>query len=91
MSAVRQECIVPGCNRTAVTRGLCHSCYMVARRLVKNGVTSWITLKSAGLATGRQYRAFGTGPFVIAFAKLQDASAEPSNEETAEPENTDAS
>jgi len=35
-----QECLNPQCNNKAVTRGLCNTCYTMARRLIRKGVTS---------------------------------------------------
>lgn len=43
-------CIVPGCDRPAMSRGLCEGCYNKARELVKYGRTTWEKLVSMGLA-----------------------------------------
>lgn len=47
------KCLVPGCDKPQKTRGLCVSCYTVARDLVKSGKTSWPTLVEAGRALSR--------------------------------------
>ena len=43
------RCIIEGCDRKATARGLCHSCYLTALRLIQAGETSWELLEQAGL------------------------------------------
>ena len=43
------RCTIETCDRKAVTRGLCHSCYLTALRLVKAGETTWSELEQKGL------------------------------------------
>lgn len=47
------KCIVPECGRVAKTRGLCATCYSVARQLVKDCVATWELLEAAGKVQGR--------------------------------------
>lgn len=42
--------MIDGCDREIEARGLCHSCYQVALRKVKEGVVSWENLVDMGLA-----------------------------------------
>lgn len=43
------ECMTEGCNKNAITRGLCRTCYNQARKLVKNHATSFFELETLGL------------------------------------------
>jgi len=43
------RCTIDGCDRKAVTRGLCHSCYLTALRLVQAGEATWTALEATGL------------------------------------------
>lgn len=43
-------CLVPNCGRIPRARGLCISCFAVARDRVVEGVISWETLERAKLA-----------------------------------------
>lgn len=45
-----QRCITPTCKRRQRSRGLCHSCYNVACKLVWGGKTTWEKLEAAGKA-----------------------------------------
>mgnify|MGYP003148638141 FL=1 len=42
------ECLVPGCNNDAKTRGLCSTHYMYAHRLVTRGKSTWKELEETG-------------------------------------------
>lgn len=46
--AEKAKCLA--CERDAVTRGLCRSCCMSARRAVNSRETTWKKLEAAGLA-----------------------------------------
>lgn len=41
-------CLTPECGKPGRTRGLCSRCYTVARRLVKDGRTTWDALEAKG-------------------------------------------
>lgn len=43
------RCIIEGCERKATTRGLCHSCYLTALRLIQAGETTWDDLEAQKL------------------------------------------
>lgn len=43
------RCVIEGCDRKASSRGLCHTCYITALRLVQAGETDWTALEKAGL------------------------------------------
>lgn len=45
---MKDKCLVPDCSGLGYSRGLCHSCYYVAKRLVKNGRTTWEQLAIDG-------------------------------------------
>ncbi len=64
------RCVIEGCDRKAVTRGLCHSCYLTALRLVQAGETTWTALETAGLC-GPLMRT--PNAFAAAYAKLPPA------------------
>jgi hypothetical protein len=42
-------CMTPGCDREAFTRGVCGSCYQVARRAINRGESTWAQLEESGL------------------------------------------
>jgi hypothetical protein len=42
------KCLRPGCSAKVYARGLCESDYEIARRLVKNKLTTWDALAEAG-------------------------------------------
>tara|TARA_R100000008_G_C3532435_1_gene140028 strand:- start:416 stop:778 length:363 start_codon:yes stop_codon:yes gene_type:complete len=42
------NCLVPGCETEAKTRGLCSTHYMYAHRLVTRGQTTWPELERQG-------------------------------------------
>lgn len=43
-------CLRPKCNRVAECRGLCGSDYVIANRLVNEGLTTWEELERKGKA-----------------------------------------
>ena len=71
-----KQCIVPDCNRTERTRGLCNSCYLCARKQIFIGETTWERLEGLGLAQ-RKTPATREGVFSRAFtaAKERDKDA----------------
>ncbi|MCK9571436.1 hypothetical protein M0R72_20980 [Candidatus Pacearchaeota archaeon] len=64
------RCVIEGCDRKAVTRGLCESCYHTALRMVSAGETNWTALEQAGLC-GPMMRT--PNAFAAAYAKLPPA------------------
>jgi hypothetical protein len=62
-------CCVPKCSRVSISRGMCQSCYVQARRSIKIGMTTWAALEAEGLAIkpfkGRN------GPLSNAIAKIK--------------------
>ena len=44
------RCLRPDCGRAARIRGLCHSCYNCALKLVKRGLVTWTALEDSGKA-----------------------------------------
>ena len=44
-------CLTPDCENGEESRGLCHSCYAVARRLIKDKRTTWAQLEELSLAS----------------------------------------
>jgi hypothetical protein len=46
------DCLVPGCNNEAKTRGLCSTHYMYAHRLVARYKTTWQELEEQGKCLG---------------------------------------
>ena len=50
------------CGRAAATRGLCHACYVAARRLVRLGQATWRQLEEAGRARPRKRTPFNRHP-----------------------------
>lgn len=57
------ECLIVGCDREAVSRGVCHSCYASARNAIKKQATSWAELEKLGLV----------GPPLVAKSKFAAA------------------
>lgn len=43
-----EKCLNPNCQALANARGLCHSCYGVAHRLVNAKRTTWQDLEARG-------------------------------------------
>lgn len=43
-----ERCIVHECGREERSRGLCHACYMYARRRIDNGSTTWEEMEADG-------------------------------------------
>lgn len=48
-------CLKPNCGKVATSRGLCPSCYRVARMLVKEHKTTWEKLEQTGRCKAAQY------------------------------------
>jgi hypothetical protein len=46
--ASAMKCLTEGCERSAVARGLCRSCYQIARNHVKSGKITWKELEASG-------------------------------------------
>lgn len=51
MSQSTKRCLRPECVGRVYARGLCHVDYMVARRMIGRGETTWEALVAAGKAT----------------------------------------
>ena len=69
----KTKCLIDGCTRAAVSRGLCHACYSVARGTILRNETSWEELENLGLA--RHFtmgRAPAAGAFAIALANAKN-------------------
>ena len=49
------ECLVPECDNTAISRGLCSTCARHAQRLVRQGLTTWKELIEKGKALPSQH------------------------------------
>jgi len=50
------KCLNPACVRPAEFRGLCHSCYEVAAKMVRAGQTTWERLVAIGRAHAPRLR-----------------------------------
>lgn len=48
------RCLNPKCHRTAETRGLCSTCYTIARNAVRRGETTWAKLEAEGKVSPRK-------------------------------------
>ena len=44
----KPPCLYPTCERESKARGLCHSHYQTALRLVKEGLSTWDRLEELG-------------------------------------------
>lgn len=44
------KCLTEGCHTKAQWKGLCASCYGVAKKLIEKGQTTWEELTELGLA-----------------------------------------
>lgn len=42
-------CVTKNCTRPSVSRGLCQTCQMAAKRLIREGKTTWEQLEEMGL------------------------------------------
>lgn len=51
-----KKCLNPACENEGKTRGLCCTCYAVARKAVKDGQITWEKLVEAGKALKRGER-----------------------------------
>ena len=56
-----KKCLVPGCKKTAIWRGLCKSCYSAAARRIRQAKEAgeqldWETLEAKGLALPKNSR-----------------------------------
>lgn len=56
-------CLLEGCNRETVARGLCWPCYKQAQMFVKKGRATWDQLIAAGWALPARNCKRGTNPF----------------------------
>lgn len=50
MAKENKACVVPHCSRESKIRGLCPSCYQLARTLVFKGKITWAFLEEKGMA-----------------------------------------
>lgn len=50
------KCLNPSCTRQKKYRGLCEACYQVANRLIREKLTTWQDLYSAGKCERAQTR-----------------------------------
>ncbi len=70
-------CLIEGCERKVITRGLCHPCYQLAFKCVRRGDATWEQLVVAGLALEAQATSFtATSPFTSALKKQLQAGLE---------------
>ena len=68
------KCLIEGCNNMSAAtlkRGLCMQCYSKAKKMVDNGITSWLKLVSLGLSLGIDGIG-STDPFVSAYNKATE-------------------
>lgn len=64
-----QKCITELCQNDSTTRGLCYSCYGVARTAVSKNITTWAELESNGLCKEATKKKGGNSLFMQAFKK----------------------
>lgn len=77
-------CLVPDCNLQVQSRGLCGTCYQMARQHVLKNETTWEELEALGLAAPTKRRASGKrGLFTAAL------DAKSADQPTPEAEDTD--
>lgn len=68
-------CLVENCGRKVYARGLCGACIAKARRMVREGQSSWNEIERLGLIQPAAYRARGTSIFGQAFERAKAATA----------------
>ncbi len=51
----RATCLIPGCSRTNISRGLCRSCHNSAHTLIANRGATWGELEDYGLARAKMH------------------------------------
>lgn len=68
----RAVCLIQDCERDAVTRGVCRSCYTTLYLRVEKGETTWAALEKAGLVLpSGQFRLAPRSPAAAALDALQ--------------------
>lgn len=67
------KCLAKGCKRKAVTRGLCHSCYVTTRDLITAKKTTDSQLIDQGLILAPFSNANSRSPIKKQFAKARGA------------------
>ena len=72
----QMKCLI-GCDRVAIGRGLCGSCYRTARLNVKAGKTSWAQLEYYGMAKPAGNVGRGEGPFTRMLKEKQEQPTAP--------------
>lgn len=50
----RKRCVTSGCGNAAWTRGLCNTCYQLARKRVMDGEVTWEAIEKAGCAVPKK-------------------------------------
>lgn len=66
------QCLTPGCTNRLVSRGLCPSCYISARRIVRDKESTWEQLEAIGLVAPA--RRASIGKFRVAFLAAKSHS-----------------
>ncbi len=52
----RKECLIDGCTKPSIARGLCDADYQTAHYYVTQGKTTWEKLEKKGMADGKAKR-----------------------------------
>lgn len=47
---IKEKCVTDGCVRDGISRGLCQTCYVSAKKIVDSGKYSWEELARLGMA-----------------------------------------
>lgn len=68
-------CGVASCKRPRRTRGVCQSCYLTARLMVKNGETTWDELVSLKVVSNGRRGRRRTSPLRAYYAKRKAKAA----------------
>ncbi len=65
----KTKCCIEGCEKLAVTKGLCQPCYEMALVVVNSGITTWEELHGMGLCISKKEGFKVKSKFMLAFAK----------------------
>jgi len=68
----KPDCMRPGCDRVADSRGLCRPDYIRAAKLVRDGRTTWEDLEARGRALSK-----GSGSITRWFLDVGESAAKP--------------
>ena len=82
------KCLIKNCNNDAKVRGLCVRCYQTARRLVKQGKTTWGDLAARGLVLNGMPTKAEASAFTAAFRNQVYDSFQESKQTPCEPQIT---